>query len=58
MLKPWKDGFWENLSKILGWYFAFLFLSGIAGAEYDPIWTNPYAWGWQIRATVLNVVGR
>jgi hypothetical protein len=53
--KPWKDGFFENLSKIGGWYAFFLIASGLLGAGYSPMWTNPYVWGLQVRVTVLNL---
>jgi hypothetical protein len=56
-LKPWKDGALENLSKLGGWYLFFLFLSGAAGAGYSPVWTNPFVWGLQTRAVVMQFWG-
>jgi hypothetical protein len=56
--KPWKDGPIENTTKALGIGMAFLIASGLLGADYSPIYTNPYVWGLQARAIVLNLVGR
>ena len=43
--KPWKDGPLENLTKACGIAMMFLFISGIFGADYNKITTNPYVWG-------------
>jgi len=43
--KPWKDGPIENTFKLLGSMAIFLFFSGLLGAGYDPVATNPYVWG-------------
>lgn len=47
--KPWKDGFIENTIKTCGVIFIFLFASGVMGAGYNPIATNPYVWGVYVR---------
>jgi hypothetical protein len=56
--KPWKDGAFENTIKVCGAAFLFLFISGLLGADYDLIATNPYVWGLQVRVTVLNLTGQ
>jgi hypothetical protein len=56
--KPWKDGGIENTIKVCGVILIFLFLSGLLGAGYDPINTNPYVWGLYVRNTFLDITGR
>jgi hypothetical protein len=53
--KPWKDGGIENTIKVCGVVLLFLFLSGLFGAGYDPIKSNPYVWGLYARSVVLNL---
>jgi len=55
--KPWRDGWVENTTKVCGVVLIFLFVSGLLGAGYDPITTNPYAWGIYVRAAFLNLTG-
>ena len=47
--KPWKDGIFENSVKLCGGILLFFFISGILGADYDPVNTNPYVWGYRLR---------
>lgn len=53
--KPWKDGGIENTIKGCGVVLLFLFLSGLFGAGYDPVMSNPYVWGLYVRNVVLNL---
>lgn len=55
--KPWKDGFIENSTKVAGTLMFFLFVSGVLGAGYDPVMSNPYVWGLYARNVVLNLIG-
>jgi len=52
--KPWKDGFIENSTKVAGILTFFLFVSGLLGAGYDTVASNPYVWGLYVRSVVLN----
>lgn len=56
MFKPWKDGLVENSLKIGGVYMAFLLVSGLFGADYHPTKTNPFVWGWVVRATANHAI--
>jgi hypothetical protein len=56
--KPWKDGAVENFIKTCGVALVFLFLSGLLGAGYDPIKSNPYVWGLAVRVSVINLLNR
>jgi|688.fasta_scaffold01920_24 hypothetical protein len=52
--KPWKDGFIENTFKLSGTVLIFLFVSGLLGAGYDPVLSNPYIWGLTIRNALTS----
>lgn len=56
--KPWKDGFLENSTKVAGSVMFFLFISGLLGAGYDPVKSNPYVWGLAVRVSVINMLNR
>jgi hypothetical protein len=56
LFKPWRDGFLENLIKGFGIAMAFLIISGILGADYNPNHTNPYLWGLYIRSIPSRIV--
>jgi hypothetical protein len=56
--KPWKDGKFENTVKVCGGILIFLFISGLLGADYPKIASNPYVWGLYIRGAALNITGR
>ena len=56
--KPWKDGSIENTIKVCGVVLLFLFISGLCGAGYDPIKSNPYVWGLAVRISVINLLSR
>lgn len=56
--KPWRDGWLENTTKFCGGVLMFLFVSGLFGAGYDPVASNPFVWGVYIRAGFLNITGR
>jgi len=56
--KPWKDGAIENSIKACGVIMVFLFVSGLLGAGYDPVMSNPYVWGLYIRQIAINLTSR
>ena len=56
--KPWKDGGIENTIKVCGVVLLFLFLSGLLGAGYDPVTSNPYVWGLYVRNIAINLTNR
>jgi hypothetical protein len=52
--KPWRDGWIENSVKFMGVVMAFLIISGLFDAGYDPVASNPYVWGLQLHRLFTN----